>query len=394
MVSIRSLARQTAIKVNRPCWQLMQTVMASETVNAFTVITPPGRGAVATIAVRGELSRVDRLFEAANEIPLSRQPINRIVFGHWRSTDEDIVTCRSSSTVEIHCHGGDAAVDRICSDLANVGFRNTTADSADAGMPRIEAQVSAELVSATTFKAAALLLRQREILPKFLNRMQSCSEAEFGRRLDVLLKHADFGLRLSRGWTIAIVGRPNVGKSSLLNAIVGYSRSIVFDQPGTTRDVVSAETACDGWPVRFLDTAGLRETADRIESAGIGKARKQSEQADLVLLVLDASQPLIDADRRLMSEFEAAIVVVNKSDLRAEWLVPPAMRAVSSRTGAGIRELISMITGALIPEIPSSDLPLLVNQQQVAAVQQASELFRNTGCESARKQLRQMAEEH
>jgi small GTP-binding protein len=114
-----------------------------------------------------------------------------------------------------------------------------------------------------------------------------------------------------------------VGKSSLINALVGYQRSIVFDEPGTTRDVVTAETALDGWPIQFIDTAGLRDSdADDLEAAGIALARQQLDAADLRLLVLDTSQPRNADDERLLDEWTDALVIANKCDLPSAWLGP------------------------------------------------------------------------
>ena len=118
-------------------------------------------------------------------------------------------------------------------------------------------------------------------------------------RLRELVGWTDFGCHLSEPWQVVILGRPNVGKSSLLNALAGFQRAIVFDEPGTTRDVVSTEIAIDGWPVRLLDTAGIRQGETELERAGIALAREQARSADLRLLVVDASQPLLPEDRAL-----------------------------------------------------------------------------------------------
>jgi tRNA U34 5-carboxymethylaminomethyl modifying GTPase MnmE/TrmE len=101
-------------------------------------------------------------------------------------------------------------------------------------------------------------------------------------------------------WRVAIVGRPNVGKSSLLNAIVGFERAIVHPTPGTTRDLVTARTAVDGWPVEFIDSAGIRSGRDAIESAGIEQARQAIESSDLALVVLDRSEPLAPEDHEII----------------------------------------------------------------------------------------------
>ena len=127
---------------------------------------------------------------------------------------------------------------------------------------------------------------------------QSGDAAAARRQIDDLLAHAATGLHLVRPWQVVVAGRPNVGKSSLINAIAGYQRAIVHSLPGTTRDIVSVQTALDGWPVEISDTAGLRRGSDPIEQAGIELAIDKIAAADLVVLVFDASSPWTDADRR------------------------------------------------------------------------------------------------
>ena len=107
--------------------------------------------------------------------------------------------------------------------------------------------------------------------------------------VDQILEYRDVGLHLTMPWRVVIAGPPNVGKSSLMNAIAGYQRAIVSPLPGTTRDVVTITTAINGWPVQIADTAGLRDTVDELESAGIALAGAVVEQADLVIVVSDAS---------------------------------------------------------------------------------------------------------
>ena len=104
-----------------------------------------------------------------------------------------------------------------------------------------------------------------------------------------MLQFRDLGLHLTTPWRVVLAGAPNVGKSSLMNAIAGYQRAIVSPTPGTTRDVVTVTTAIDGWPVQLADTAGLRETQDELESAGVALADAAIGEADLVIVVSDAS---------------------------------------------------------------------------------------------------------
>src|SRR5262249_42285045 len=130
-----------------------------------------------------------------------------------------------------------------------------------------------------------------------------------------LLNRAPLGAHLTQPWRVVIAGPPNVGKSSLINAILGYERAIVFDQPGTTRDVVTAATALDGWPVELADTAGLPAGVDPLDRAGIERETAQADEADCLLLVFDASQPWTHEHELLIERWPSAIVVHNKHDL-------------------------------------------------------------------------------
>src|SRR5690606_38488713 len=135
------------------------------------------------------------------------------------------------------------------------------------------------------------------------------------------LRFKSVGLHLDRPWRVVLAGPPNVGKSSLINAILGYRRSITLDQPGTTRDVLEAQTVIDGWPVRLSDTAGIRDAVEcEIESAGIELAHGELQTADLVLWIRDAAR-FADADALPPPEGTVGrqvLEVVNKIDLVAE----------------------------------------------------------------------------
>ena len=172
---------------------------------------------------------------------------------------------------------------------------------------------------------------------------------EVRQPLETLAASFAYGKVVHEGLTLAIVGRPNVGKSSLFNRLVESERAIVTAQPGTTRDLVSETVAIGGIPVRLVDTAGIRRAIDEAESLGIKRSMEALSDADLVLVVLDASQPVSDEDRDLLRQVEdrAAIVVGNKSDLKSpQFLVAGfQLRSVetSALTGEGISELRAAI---------------------------------------------------
>jgi tRNA modification GTPase len=183
---------------------------------------------------------------------------------------------------------------------------------------------------------------------------------ELGGRngLDALIERGRLGLRLLCGWKVVIAGRPNVGKSRLLNSLCGFHRAIVDGVPGTTRDVISFQTAFGGWPVEIADTAGLRATADPIEHLGMERTLRELDTADLVLLVLDRSESLRPIDRQLIASTDGALVIANKSDLPAAWQVDDAglgvrgMVTVSAKRGDGIDELALAISRRFVPNPP------------------------------------------
>jgi len=176
--------------------------------------------------------------------------------------------------------------------------------------------------------------------------------------LDRLIARGQVAGRLTNGWGVVIAGRPNVGKSRLLNALAGYQRAIVDSTPGTTRDLVTALTAFDGWPVELVDTAGVRDTDDAIERSGIDRTLRQTETADLVLQLLDRSQPLRDEDHALIRRPGPSLLVATKADLPAAWepsdptLAGRPIRVVSAERGAGLDELIAAVVAALVPIPP------------------------------------------
>ncbi|WP_158633339.1 GTPase [Tautonia sociabilis] len=173
--------------------------------------------------------------------------------------------------------------------------------------------------------------------------------------LGTLLRRSGIGVRLLGGWRVALAGRPNVGKSRLLNAMAGFGRAIVSPMPGTTRDVVTVRTAVDGWPIELSDTAGLRETDDPIEAGGVSMARTKQDGADLVVLVLDRSEPLTVADRALIADSPGALIACNKADLFATWEPEEAwgtVAIVSAERGDGLGDLLRRIAERIVPAPP------------------------------------------
>ncbi len=198
-----------------------------------------------------------------------------------------------------------------------------------------------------------------------------------------LLADARRGRLVREGLQMAIVGKPNVGKSSLFNALVGASRAIVTNVPGTTRDLVTEVVDFDGVRVTLVDTAGLRHTREVVEVEGVERARRAQGVSDLILLVLDRSQPLDDTDREIISQTTEykRLIVLNKADLepaseeREDERVPGALSVaepVSATTGAGLAALRRRIAEALDIE-PLIDRPAITNVRHIALVERAQE---------------------
>jgi len=173
--------------------------------------------------------------------------------------------------------------------------------------------------------------------------------AEVSALLNQLVDSFSYGKIVHEGLTLAIVGRPNVGKSSLFNRLVERERAIVTATPGTTRDLVSETVALGGIPVRLVDTAGIRRALDEAESIGIRKSMEALADADMVLVVLDASQPVSSEDEELLEQaaHRPAIAVENKTDILSSQFSVPSSRLrrvqTSATSGAGIAELRSEI---------------------------------------------------
>ncbi len=255
------------------------------------------------------------------------------------------------TVVEIQGHGGDVHLGRVLSATLACGARPARPGEfserafLNGKMDLAQAEAIAELVSAQTVLASRAA--RRHATGDLSRVIRACSDdlqislahieasidfpEEVGEadpivvdapleraahQIERLLSTAAFGRRLQTGVTVALTGRPNVGKSSLLNALAGVERAIVSPIPGTTRDVVEESLHVQGIPVRILDTAGLRETGDAIEQIGVERARRAVQDADVVLAVVEAAAKLLDEDAALLSSLEnrPLVVCVNKSD--------------------------------------------------------------------------------
>lgn len=361
-----------------------------------SLITGVGRSAVAVVAVRGPDARHAMLafFRPASDIDFR---VGQVRYGHWQSTDEGesvVVTPIADDHFEIHCHGGSAATSQVLDQLASRGVAIVDADRwrRERGTPRLIAEAESVMSRCVTERTAGIAMAQvRGALHAWCTAgIESLSPETLGSiRSDAaaMQRHAAVTTRLDRPFRVVLVGPPNVGKSSLVNAIVGYDRSITMDMPGTTRDVLHADTVIAGLPVRVSDTAGLRDSDDAIEREGVARARAAAEQADLIVSVRVSD--LVDSEmfnnemfnneatsseatsiestsRKDAISFRGPTVihVLNKVDLSPMASKPERVIETVAVTGQGVDSLIARIGEVLGEQLPDSGVPVpLIDRQ-------------------------------
>lgn len=356
-----------------------------------SLLTAPGRGAISVIRVcgPGSVRVADSVFRPNRGAGLAQTAPGRIRLGRvGRGMGDDVVAVlldEPIETVEFQCHGGMAAAELVLKALEEAGAERCASDHLVAATidDPIIAEATLDLCHAPTVRTAEILLEQAEgalgrelaSLAGLIDRDPSPAPALL--RLDELIARSSAGLRLIQGWKVVIAGRPNVGKSRLLNALAGFTRAIVDPTPGTTRDVVTLKIALDGWPIELSDTAGLRAAADPIEAEGIARAERQQQEADLRLVVFDRSEPLQPCDWELVGCACPAIVVINKSDLPTAWQ-PTDLDAgsrpvvtVSAERGDGIPELSAEIIRSLVPTAPAPGDAVPFRPRHVEALERA-----------------------
>jgi tRNA modification GTPase len=333
--------------------------------NRVACLTPPGTAALAVLALHGPdvWGLVRPLFRplSSAELPADPEP-GRFWLGRLGDdlTDEVVLAVKRGlpmPLLELHCHGGREVVRLLLEMLTAHGCQLCTwQELEDTLTPdALVAAAAATLVHARTTRTAAILLDQYHgalgrALDLVLDALRRGDTGEAGRLLGELAGRSVVGRHLTVPWRVAVAGAPNVGKSSLVNALAGFQRSVVSAIPGTTRDVVTTLIAVDGWPVELADTAGLRGAAESLEEQGIRLAEQTAVAADLCLWLLDASVaptwPPIPSDRLRL--------VINKVELPAAWDLEQATDAVrvSARSGAGLPELCAALSRWLVPQPP------------------------------------------
>ena len=401
--------------------------MLDDTIAA--IATPLGEGGLAVIRISGPraLMIADASFQPIGKSALkpSAAPTHTIHYGRivrqGRSVDEVMMavmrgprTLTREDVVEITCHGGllpaKLVLDTVLESGARIAepgeftrraFLNGRIDlaQAEAVADLIHARTELALAAANEQLAGKLsqrinLLRDEmiktlahveahidfpdeDIAPD--TRKQLIARLERGAQfMDELLRTSGEGQILRRGIRAAIIGRPNAGKSSLLNQLLGHDRAIVSPIPGTTRDTIEETANIRGLPVVFVDTAGLREAGDEIEVEGIRRSRETLTRADLVLHVLDGSEALTEADKKHLTEFETKkrILVRNKIDLPARLDLPAGKKAtiveICCLSGKGIEPLKDAIKDLVwAGEIRAEMLQVMINSRHQDALTRA-----------------------
>lgn len=393
------------------------------------IATPLGEGGLAVIRLSGPnaLAVADRCFTPAGASSLkpTAAPTHTIHYGHvlqaGRVVDEVLVavmraprTLTREDVVEITCHGGILPTKLVLDAVLQAGarlaepgeftrraFLNGRLDlaQAEAVADLIHARTDLAVRAANEQLAGKLSHRINELRDALLatlahveahidfpdediapdTRAQLLDRLEQGIAfMDRLIRTAAEGQILRRGIRAAIIGRPNAGKSSLLNQILGRDRAIVSSIPGTTRDTIEETANIRGLPVVFIDTAGLRDARDELELEGIRRSRQSLDQAELILHVFDASEPIRPADQRYLEEFakKTRILVRNKTDLGRRLEFPPGLLAptadVSCLSGQGIESLKDAIKElAWSGEIRAEMLEVMINSRHQDALNRA-----------------------
>ncbi len=299
---------------------------------------------------------------------------------------ESIIVCRTAhDCFELHCHGGKLAAKTILSLMEKNGITIATQEAwcIENHDDSWISHATLALIDAKTLRTTRILLdQQKGASARALKQIDSAisqGDMPLAQQLANNLRvWNELGLHLTDPYEILLCGPPNVGKSSLLNRLLGYQRAIVHEQAGTTRDLLSEVSSIDGWPVRIKDSAGLRTATDAIEQAGVERAILASRSADLQLILVDPAQGwTIEHQQLLDLNTKKSLIVETKSDLpkqrsiRYSELVDTQSQPhrVSAISGEGIQELLEIISNRLVPIVPQAGQAVLINPIQQQALE-------------------------
>jgi tRNA modification GTPase len=378
------------------------------------VATPPGRGGIGVVRLSGADAELMARRLVARERPFEPR---HATLARVATCDEVVATFfpaprsyTGEDVVELSAHGSPVVLREIVSAAMRSGARlaepgeftlraflngridlpqaEAVADLIDAVTP-LQARAAFDqlqgtltdaigAIDATLFDLIARLEASVDFSEEGYHFVQP---AELALALDGLIASTSAlvadgrrGRLVREGFQVAIVGKPNVGKSSLFNALVGAARAIVTEAPGTTRDLVTEVVDLDGLRITLVDTAGLRPTGDAIEAEGVARARGAQEVADLIVVVVDGSLPLGRLDAEIISQVvnNKRVIVSNKSDLGL--VASHGFLPVSAKTGAGLDALrIAMARAFDLNVAPSNDRPAITNVRHIALVDRAHE---------------------
>ena len=402
------------------------------------ISTPVGQGGIGIIRLTGSkaFNIADTLFQSPKNKKIDQTLSHRILYGNIidpannEIVDEVLVsvmkapnTYTKENVVEINCHGGAVPLRRVLELVLKQGaraagpgeftrraFMNGRIDLAQAeavldiinsltlqsqktalrqlrgGLSGKIGAIREELIELTAFVEAHIDFPEEDIEDLTLKKMEGMAR-EIKNSLEKLIQSSQYGMILRNGLKTAIAGRPNVGKSSLLNALLEHDRAIVTEIPGTTRDVIEEYLNIQGLPVKIMDTAGIRTVEDIAEKEGVRRSLIAMEDADLVLLVLDGSTELHDTDRELIESSNKGntIIVINKSDLPQKIHPPVSPFAkggikggsiptihISAKKGVGLDELKQQIADTALRGQTECGTDIVTNTRHVHALEKVS----------------------
>lgn len=398
-------------------WVQSSVMQLNQTETISAVATPPGEGALGIVRISGDeaFAIAGRLFKAPSRKPLES---HRIYFGQLIDPANGelidqvlLLTFRAphsytgEDVIEFSCHGGSAILQRVLKltwqhgarpalpgEFTQRAFLNGKMDlaQAEAVADLIRARTQAQQRAALALHEGMLSKQVRQLTDSILSLLaqveavidfsEEIGELDFGQvyeeiqavlqKIESLIQQAQAGRMLREGVRLAIIGRPNVGKSSLLNRLVGEERAIVTEIPGTTRDVIEEGFSLHGVPVVVMDTAGLRESGDLVEQVGIERTRKAIEQADVLLVVLSAPEGITEADQALLRTLpgKPCLIVLNKIDLIAS---EQSGLGISALTGQGIDRLKEALAERLQLSDINTESLLITHARHANAMQEA-----------------------